>query len=111
MIYVVNKYKHNITNNDIYIGRGSPLGNPFTSIKNKLTKAKYICETREESIKKYEIYLRKEILLKNKDICKELNNIYLREKNGFNTYLICFCKPKKCHGDIIKKIIYENINK
>jgi hypothetical protein len=32
MITVVNKYKHTPTENDVYIGRGSALGNPFTSI-------------------------------------------------------------------------------
>ena len=30
MINVVNKYKHQPTDNDIYCARGSVLGNPFT---------------------------------------------------------------------------------
>jgi len=38
---------------------------------------------------------------KDKKICDELNRIYnLKEVN-----LVCFCKPKSCHGDIIKEII------
>ena len=46
---VVNKYKSEY---DVYIGRGSPWGNPFTHIKDKTTKAEFIVDTREESIEK-----------------------------------------------------------
>ena len=106
MITVVNKYKHTPTKNDIYIGRGSILGNPFTSIKDRNTLAKFVCDSREESINSFELFLRKEIKNKNKEICKELNRLWkLNQTENIN--LVCFCKPKTCHGDIIKKIIDE----
>jgi hypothetical protein len=101
MITVVNKYKHTPTENDVYIGRGSALGNPFTSIKDKVTRAEFICESREESVERFKEYLLLKISQKDKKICDELNKIYkMTEVN-----LVCFCKPKSCHGDIIKGII------
>ena len=51
---VVNKYKEDY---DVYIGRGSYWGNPYTHIKDKETKASFTVKTREESISKYREYL------------------------------------------------------
>lgn len=100
-ITVVNKYKHSPTENDVYIGRGSVLGNPFTSIQDRQTKAEFICESREESVEMFRDYLFRKIAEKDKKICDVLNRIYkMPEVN-----LVCFCKPKSCHGDIIREII------
>ncbi len=114
MIQIVNKHYHTPTKNDFYIGRGSPLGNPYTSLKDKKTKAKHVCDSREESVEKYRIYLLKEIAERNPVICNELNKIFLAAKkaneNNRVIYLVCFCKPKLCHGDIIKNIIEQKIN-
>ena len=104
MIQVVNKYKTEPTDHDIYIGRGSPLGNPYSSMKDKKTLAAYVCDTREESIEMYEKYLRKRIKERNSDICDELRRIHNLSKNH-DINLVCFCKPKPCHGDIILKIL------
>jgi hypothetical protein len=100
----VNKYKHPPTVCDVYIGRGSPLGNPFTSIKDKQTKAKEVCDSREESVRKYRIWLMGEIEKKNPLITNELNRIWKLSKQG-DVFLVCFCKPKLCHGDVIKEIV------
>lgn len=101
MIAVVNKYKHTPTENDVYIGRGSVLGNPFTSIKTGKTKAEFICNSREESVKNFREYIEEKIARKDKKICDELNRIYKMPQVN----LVCFCKPKSCHGDIIKTLI------
>jgi len=106
MIIVVNKYKHVKTDNDVFIGRGSPLGNPFTHRDIETTKALVKCNTREEAISKYEEYLREAIKNKHKSICDELNRLWLAAKDG-DVNLVCFCKPKSCHGDIIKKVLEE----
>ena len=42
---------------DVYIGRGSIWGNPYTHIKDRETKALYIVGTRKEAISKYKEYL------------------------------------------------------
>lgn len=103
MITVVNKYKHTSTENDVYIGRGSVLGNPYTSTKDKVTKAEFICDSREESVESFRQYLVLKIAEKDKKICNELNRIYKMKEVS----LVCFCKPKSCHGDIIKELIED----
>lgn len=84
-IKVVNKY-HKIPY-DVYIGRGSIWGNPFVIGKDG---------TREEVIEKYEEYL-----VNSPELLSKLPE--LRGKT-----LACFCKPQKCHGDIIAKYAYKN---
>jgi len=108
MIFVKNKHIDKPENNDIYIGRGSPLGNPFTHMDVSKTLAKYKCEDRDDCIQKYEDYLREKILTKDRTICQELNRIYLLAKKQ-DVNLVCFCKPRSCHGDIIKKILEEKL--
>lgn len=44
---------------DVFIGRGSKWGNPFTHIKDKVTLADVIVDTREEAIERYREYLSK----------------------------------------------------
>lgn len=108
MITVVNKYKHTPTENDIYIGRGSPLGNIFTSQDVTKTKAEFQADSREDSIQKFEEYLQAKIAQKDVVICDELNRIYKLAKSG-EVNLVCFCKPKSCHGDVIKRVIDEKM--
>lgn len=80
-ITVVNIYKEKY---DIYIGRSgrgmqSKWGNPF---KNG---------TREENIANFEDYL-----LANAELMQALPEL-------LNKRLGCFCAPKPCHGDVLKK--------
>jgi len=84
---------------DIYIGRPSIWGNPYTHIKDKKTKAEFIVNSREEAIQKYEEYLRNQ-----PDLIKLLPTLK-------NKILGCWCSPKSCHGDIIIKLYNELINK
>lgn len=80
---------------DIYIGRPSKWGNPFTHIADKDTLAKFVVKTREEAIIKYTEWITKgdgQYLLK---------DLYeLKYKT-----LGCWCKPKMCHGDILRKLV------
>lgn len=83
----VNKYKEPF---DIYIGRGSIWGNPFSSRSG--TKAKFIVATREEAVLSYASWIitQKHLLLQ------------LRDLKGKR--LGCFCKPQLCHGDILAQM-------
>ena len=87
MCSVVNKYRESY---DIYIGRGSPLGNPFP-----INEA--VGDTREVVIEKFRQYLFQ--CVRNGTITKE----YLASLEG--KVLGCFCKPKACHGDVIVKAV------
>lgn len=107
-IRVVNKLQHQETVYDYYIGRPSILSNPFSHKKSKY--AKYFVDTRKEAISKYEDYfyskLKSDIKFKN-EIDKLIK--FYKEKGKIN--LICFCKPKPCHGDIIKDYIIKYLKK
>lgn len=74
---------------DVYIGRGSKWGNPFSHREGTL--AQYVVKSRSEAIKKYEEYL-----LQNDELMSSLQE--LKGKT-----LGCWCKPKTCHGDILAK--------
>jgi|GEM_PF-3489226 len=91
-----------------YIGRGkhSPLGNPFSHLAK--TPKEFLCKNREESIQKYRVWLHQKIKEKNKAITTELNKIYKAAKQG-DVYLVCFCSPKPCHGQVIRELINEKL--
>ena len=73
---------------DLYIGRPSEWGNPYEI---------GIDGTRKEVIAKYETYLR--------------DNKYLMDKlpSLEGKRLGCWCHPLPCHGDVIIKLIEEQI--
>ena len=89
---ILNKYKVESTKGTIYIGRGSPLGNPFPITKEL---------PRLEAIAKYKVYLIQRILSNNDIILNALRS--LKE----DSRLLCFCTPAPCHGDVIKEVWEE----
>ena len=74
---------------DVYVGRGSKWGNPYSHKEGTL--AEEVVESRSEAVKKYEEYL-----LTNKDLMSSLHELK-------GKVLGCWCKPKSCHGDILLK--------
>jgi hypothetical protein len=85
---VVNK--HHKLPYDIYIGRGSIFGNPFTHMDN--TKAEFKVSSREEAIEKY-----REWIVNQPELLAKLH--MLKGK-----VLCCYCKPKGCHGDVLAEL-------
>lgn len=75
---------------DVYIGRGSVWGNPFSHKEGTL--AQHVVGSREEAISKYEEYL-----LESPDLMERLPE--LKGKT-----LGCWCKPKACHGDVLLRL-------
>ena len=72
---------------DVYVGRGSRWGNPYSHKEGTL--AKHVVGSRSEAIQKFEEYL-----LSNEELMESLSE--LKGKT-----LGCWCKPKSCHGDIL----------
>lgn len=91
---VVNKYKEPY---DVYIGRGSPIGNPFSHKEG--TKAFYKVGTRDQAISEFETYIRK--------VMEVDPNLVEYIKGLKGKTLGCFCKPQPCHGDVIVKLVEE----
>jgi hypothetical protein len=86
---------------DVYIGRGSIFGNDFTHLDKEKTKAKMQVPTREEAINCY-----KEVFYWKINYDPYFKEQVLKLKGKI---LGCYCKPKKCHGDIIVEFL-ENYN-
>lgn len=104
-ITVVNKYKHN---SGEYIGRGSVLGNPFSHLPN--IKATNPVGSREEAVESYRTYLDLQIENKNPIFLRELTRLaHLSLKQPL--FLVCFCAPKACHGDVIKQVLEDALAK
>jgi hypothetical protein len=79
---------------DVYIGRPSIFGNPF-SFKEGTT-AQFKVSSREEAVSKFEEWLleQPELVAKVKAELK-------------NKTLGCFCAPLLCHGDVLARIANE----
>jgi hypothetical protein len=73
---VFNKHHKNVPRKAVYVGRGSPYGNPFCI---------GIDGDRDQVCDRFE-----------REILPTLNVEALRGKD-----LVCFCKPKRCHADSI----------
>lgn len=112
-VYNISQEEHTDSKNDYYIGRGSILGNPYTHINNKGTKALYVVPTRDEAIERYSHYF--DIMYAANDAFKrKVDEIYDKYKKGEDVYLGCYCKPLSCHGDVIadklqRRMIKERI--
>lgn len=83
----VKHIREDIEEDDVFIGRPSKWGNPFILGVNG---------DRELVIHKY-------IQLKGRD--KQFIADVIKELKGKN--LVCYCSPKKCHGDWLLKIANE----
>lgn len=80
---------------DVYIGRPSKWGNPF-SHKND-TIAKFKVATKEEAIEKYQHWL---LYGDGKTLLDDLPELE-------GKILGCWCNPKKCHGDFLASLVNE----
>ena len=82
---------------DVYIGRPSKWGNPYSHKEGTL--AEFKVASRKEAIAKFE-----ECLLQNEELMASLHE--LKGKT-----LGCWCKPASCHGEILAKYANDNVNK
>jgi hypothetical protein len=110
-IHVYNKKNEEHTGRlNFYIGRGSVLGNPYTYIKDKQTKAKYVVKDRDTAIAMYSKYF--DVMYgTNIPFTKAVDQIYNAYKSGEDVWLECYCKPLPCHGDIIAKKLMQRLVK
>lgn len=77
---------------DVYIGRPSRWGNPFSHIPGK---GQFLVVSREEAIAKYEEWIKTQ-----PDLMAALPE--LKGKT-----LGCWCKPQACHGDVLVRLANE----
>lgn len=77
---------------DIYIGRPSKWGNPFSHLSSDGGLAKFKVATRAEAIESYERWIQAQPELM----------ASLPELRG--KILGCWCAPNSCHGEVLKKL-------
>jgi len=80
---------------DVYIGRGSKWGCPYTIITNRPTLAKEIVGSKEEALSKY-----REHVLSSPELMDSLDELEGKT-------LGCFCSPLQCHGDILLELLTQ----
>lgn len=76
---------------DIYIGRPSKWGNPYSHKDGTL--AQFKVATREEAVSKY-----KEYLIHRPELLQSLHELK-------GKVLGCWCAPQACHGDILIELL------
>jgi hypothetical protein len=82
-----------------YVGRPSPLGNPFDMISES---------DRERVCDQYEEWFLMKCANGDKDVRRELKRLRaLHAKRGTIT-LICWCYPARCHAETIKRWLEAN---
>lgn len=93
---VLNKYRDQIPKGAIYIGRGSPWGNPYSHLKG--SKA-IVVPTRELAIDIFRTYA----IARNR-----MKPHWLEPLRGKD--LVCYCKPLSCHGDVLLELLEKGID-
>ena len=85
-----------------YVGRPSPLGNPFNLERES---------DRESVIERYEVWLREKIRTRDKAVCNELNRLFKIARDSGVLELVCWCAPKRCHAEVIRCVLLEQLTK
>lgn len=83
-------------NYNVYIGRPSKWGNPFTHKQDGKTLAKYIVEDRDAAVNAYREWITNG---EGKHLLEDLHEL----KGG--KILGCWCKPQACHGDVLLELL------
>jgi hypothetical protein len=76
----------------VYVGRPTPLGNPFRLERE---------DQREEVVSRYATWLEAELNKGNREVARALEELYRRLKRQGALTLLCFCAPRRCHGEVI----------
>lgn len=116
-IHVYNRTKEDFSAhpNNYYIGRGGPLGNPYSHLPEDKTQAIYKCRNRDEAILRYSSYFDL-MYMSNKEFRSIIDEIYEKYKNGEDIFLECYCGvgnngKKNCHGEVIAEKLQKRLIK
>jgi len=84
---VINVRQRKHTEDEVYIGRGGPWGNPYRIGRDG---------TRTDVIDKFRVWIRGDSRI------ARMRRARIAELKGKT--LVCFCKPQPCHGDILAEM-------
>lgn len=87
----------------VNVMRPSVLSNIYSHNPNSA--ATYIVDSRKEAVELYKADFLKRVKIKGKFRDEVIRLYKLAQKHDL--YLLCCCKPKMCHGDVIKAFLEE----
>ncbi len=79
-----------------YVGRPSPLGNPFPLLSE---------EERDIVIEKYKSWIETKINQGDEKILRELLRLRDLALRPEGVILLCWCAPQRCHAEVIRDMI------
>ena len=82
-----------------YVGRPSPLGNPFQLAGH----------TRDDVIDAYVEWLAFKIRTKDSTVCGELERLRQKAIKNKKLVLACWCAPLRCHAQVIAETLAKAI--
>jgi hypothetical protein len=100
MKYLIKVVKYRDVPSSEYIGRGSVLGNPFPI--DKENNRNVVCDA-------YELHFSQQVE-SNPLFLEELCRLYKLGNSKGILELGCYCHPKRCHGDTIKRFLEDNVD-
>jgi uncharacterized protein DUF4326 len=103
-VTVRNKKRDRMGPRAVYIGRGSPWGNPFVGSGKASSFDVVRVDSVEESILRCTEYLQ-DRLYREPELRAQMDELARRYRAGEDIELFCFCAPGPCHGDALKRII------
>lgn len=84
------------------VDRESVLGNPF--VMGDESNRDHVCD-------QYQVHLLEKIRANDKAIVGRLTDIYDLVMAGHDVQLNCWCAPKRCHADLIKRTVEKAVEK
>lgn len=107
--------EEHVGENAFDISRGGILGNPYTHIKNRETKALIKVKTREIAIDMYKDYFKLMMESTDKEAIpfqREFRKIVEAYKKYPEVYIGCYCQlNESCHGDFIIEQVMKTVVK
>lgn len=102
MIVLVNKNDEYIPRScDVYIGRGSALGNPWSHLPN--SKAEFAAKSRADAVDKYKSWISGQ---SSPEVVEQLSRINKLNLAG-ECRLVCYCAPLPCHGTAVRQEVWK----
>lgn len=106
MIVVYNKHTHVLCPHDVYVGRPSILGNPYSAP----------ALGRTEAIQRYKQHLADAlnqalVSRDGKEIRRLIRRLAMQVVRGEKLHLVCWCAPEPCHADVLKSAIQAEVDR
>lgn len=98
MSYTIKIVRYRDVPDSVYIGRGSIFGNPF--VIDRENSRNKVCDM-------YESYFANKIST-DPEFLKEVFKLHYTGMSAGTIVLGCFCAPKRCHGETIKRFLEDN---